>query len=279
MSTKIHNGYRFNSADLKKIMPMLHRLGRHYEDMLRIKVAIATAEIAVEVMDDHTLGRLKDDVDTSSSPYLFAYHLLDKRGRAIKCSEKRDPAADFGFDVTIIPRAKDSLILLYTEHDEFRACMSVVPGMEPFPYWNNTDRPDGMTARQWTARGQAWSDAMGKEGVPGRVGLSRSYFTHLPHFEPTFLDEVVKRVPSIDTRATRIAHDMHRDAYVAKHAKKLPMDSNGFLDSIIKWCGLARTPEGKAKIAKLSARIQKKLLPKITRQTLLETLALPTKAS
>ena len=29
-------------------------------------------------------------------------------------------------------------------------------GVEDYPYWNNTDEPDGVTRRQWTARGKTW---------------------------------------------------------------------------------------------------------------------------
>ena len=42
----------------------------------------------------------------------------------------------------------------------------------PFPYWNNTDRPDDMTQAQWNRRANIWEEALlGRSGVPKLEGL------------------------------------------------------------------------------------------------------------
>jgi len=36
--------------------------------------------------------------------------------------------------------------------------MKDIEGVEEFGYWDNTDRPDGMTQEEWDARGKLWDD-------------------------------------------------------------------------------------------------------------------------
>lgn len=43
---------------------------------------------------------------------------------------------------------------------------------EDYSYWNNTDRPSYLTARQWEARGNNWARAFGTAASP------RPYLTH-----------------------------------------------------------------------------------------------------
>ena len=46
-------------------------------------------------------------------------------------------------------------------------------GAVPFPYWNNTDRPDDMTQAQWNRRAKIWDEALlSRSGVPKLEGLS-----------------------------------------------------------------------------------------------------------
>lgn len=51
------------------------------------------------------------------------------------------------------------------------------PGVERFPYWNNSDPPEEMTQRQWDKRGDIWEEAM-DTGIPAKDGLLVS--TELP---------------------------------------------------------------------------------------------------
>jgi len=42
-----------------------------------------------------------------------------------------------------------------------------IGGVEDFRYWNNTDRPEGVSAEEWRVRGEVWE----KVWVPGRAAL------------------------------------------------------------------------------------------------------------
>lgn len=43
-------------------------------------------------------------------------------------------------------------VIPYGEWDGFK----VPKGVEEYGYWNNTDQPEGVTTRQWNARGKTW---------------------------------------------------------------------------------------------------------------------------
>lgn len=44
-------------------------------------------------------------------------------------------------------------------HPKYADCLELPSWAEEYAYWNNTDRPDNLTQRQWDARARTWNRA------------------------------------------------------------------------------------------------------------------------
>ena len=69
-----------------------------------------------------------------------------------------------------------------------------------YSYWNNSDRPDEVTARQWKARGQVWDRLFAESGIPSEVGLQHQILSdHFIPQAPTWPD-ISARLPGLEDR-------------------------------------------------------------------------------
>lgn len=111
-------------------------------------------------------------------PYGLGYILANQLYDIIEMLHATDcrtfTPLDFGYEVLLLPDGRKEtdrpLVLLFSERggDEYRQALKDAGVVVEFGYWNNTDRPDGVTAKQWEGRERAW----GGWHVPREAGLS-----------------------------------------------------------------------------------------------------------
>lgn len=99
----------------------------------------------------------------------MAWRLWMDRRAAMRKSGHRDPAVDTDFSLSFIPE-KDCLGLdlggdscvgiCYTEHAKWYERWLKQPRVARFSYWDNADKPKGVSKAEWSARGAAWDTAM-----------------------------------------------------------------------------------------------------------------------
>ena len=81
---------------------------------------------------------------------------------------------DFGYEVLLLPNGRGvsdrPLVLLFSERggEEYRKALVDANVAEEYGYWDNSDKPDGVTDAAWAERRRAWS----KLEVPRSDGLS-----------------------------------------------------------------------------------------------------------
>jgi hypothetical protein len=102
---------------------------------------------------------------------------LSSRAKDIAKTKTRDPDADVSCEACV---RRYGLALLYTENEEMRKAWESLefegePVVKPWPYWNNTDKPDDLTDEEWDRRGKDCDEALGGHGclAPAECGLSR----------------------------------------------------------------------------------------------------------
>lgn len=211
MSTKIHNGYRITGPDGSRPDPFVFatQLRAHLWPVYESAFTRALVLAAVTAVDaaEHA-GKPAPD-----GPIATAWLGLHDRQKKIDATRERDPEADFQCDVTFLADPDDPTgplyALLYTERPTYRATFERMPGVEPWPYWNNTDRPENLTDEEWQHRADTWDRVIGLTMAPITRGLSWKLLGLYDGCSPTKVrDRAVDFLPGRAHRARRLAADL-----------------------------------------------------------------------
>lgn len=214
MSTKIYNGYIIQTDDIKLIMRLLGEIGKRYDKVASKAVATLAARMITNVWDCMATGNEINPVikpESGTSIYFKVSQTIEERRRKIATTRRRDPLFDFEFEITIFPIASKTLAMLFCDNRTLTKILteplieSYPRLIEPYPYWDNTDRPDDVTDEEWRIREDDWDRAIGIE-VPGRAGLTRTYHTlYGPDFQ---IADILASLDPLDERAKRLAEEI-----------------------------------------------------------------------
>lgn len=208
MSTKIHDGYRL-PADTS-MFGLLRELRKSitptYEDLY------ATAVVRQATFDADDI--LRGDTNESgtvkvSSPLTAAVLTLDRAHHQIAKTGQRNPGLDLNFEVVVMCDPQDPgdlYAIIYTEQDAYRDAWNRIEGVEPFGYWNNTDRPDDITDDEWDSRRRTWNRVIPDLTAPSTIGWAWSLLGDMHQVDHDRLIELASdRIPTRPVRALRIA--------------------------------------------------------------------------
>lgn len=177
MSTKIYNGYRLAGGRSETMLVReLSEQARRLHRELSIKALAVLTPVVLEggSVEDLTSGLVTDEEIDEGSALRRAARVLDLAGKRSRERGMRiSPLLDRDVSVCFVADPEDSwhtLALLYTERREYQDLWESIEGVETWPYWNNTDRPDELSQEEWDARGAAWARAIGWK-APSEVGL------------------------------------------------------------------------------------------------------------
>ncbi len=217
MSTKIHNGYRITGPDGSRPDPFAFAtqlraaLWPVYETAFTRALVLA----AVTAIDDAEYAaahatEMPDPVP--GHPLADAWLHLHDMQKMIDDTQRRHPDADFQCDVTLLADPDDPTgplyALLYTERPIYQAMFESLPGVEPWPYWNNTDRPEKLTDEEWEHRGDTWDRVIGSD-APITRGLNWRLIGRYDGCDPTRVRaRAADFVPDRAHRARRLAADL-----------------------------------------------------------------------
>ncbi len=171
MSTKIHNG--------------LILRGAHLEDALRVLVRIRPEAVAIaQRLAGRRVARiisLKRDVAenfcelprrNSSYDMLNVHEVYREARLQVLGRQERNVDWDFTLDIALIPHQGDVMAIFYTERTRDYRPLLLSAGFRDFSYQNSTDDlPDGVSEREYAARGERWDAALPRRSTPASVGL------------------------------------------------------------------------------------------------------------
>lgn len=146
MSTKIYTAFRFPLTKLEKVL-------RRYDQLMKPVVDSYLFDL---------LGKIPiRDAEGPLSPYFLMNHLWDFLEKEIaKKGICDDPTTGvrvflFGNYAYVYPFSNN---LKIRDFDAYLSVAAVgVPGYEDYAYWNNSDRPEHISARAWNARKKIWN--------------------------------------------------------------------------------------------------------------------------
>lgn len=168
MSTKIYDAWRVPTTSFTELRRQVQLLRESALRLTQQKMKAYVLHQALEAFDT-ACARGQPDGTNYLAAMMDSVH---ERVTQLEKTRQRDSAVDFSLSLTFFPRSRDTLVMGFVERPELRALISAQPGWEDFSYWNNTDRPEHLSAAQWTARAKAWEQALGTSSIPAESGFS-----------------------------------------------------------------------------------------------------------
>lgn len=206
MSTKIYNGIKFNVKDIhdltEKTFAWRERISVLTEEA-KIKFL---ANIIYSALDGHQLGFLKSNQWKEGSVLRYAIDTYETRLKKTKEQySSRDPAVDMDFSFTVHPHGDEFYGIVFCERNEWNKEFMDLEWVEPFPYWDNTDPPEGISEEDWDERGCLW-DSLIPSGIPARHGFTAdcedtlSQSSYYLSGEQSLREAILANIPPKETR-------------------------------------------------------------------------------
>lgn len=219
MHDSIHDGYRITGG-----LPALAAFRRAFACEgralgLRL-LAGRMASIAAGVMDRAAAGLHPPcpAPEGGDTPYAYAYARLRRAHEGARQRAELHPLDDVDCAVVALPRGRDVLLAAYAARPEYQGLISGLPGVEPYSYWpcDVADRPAGVTAAAWAARGRAWASVLGEGNrAPGRNGFTFDLLgPYLPQMDPV---EVAAAMPSLEQRVKALRRTLAYVRWLERH--------------------------------------------------------------
>ena len=242
MSTKIYNGRKFKNKpkNLKEIRDIIFKFkekaieyyrDKYYKLLARDIVyifddALLTNKVSYEFpdsFDDKKKTSFSEQSDTRSIWGLVSESVDRKADLSNKSLERMNDYFQYEFScsVTILPCDEEVFVLLFTEESEIQDMFDAMEEIQEYPYWDNTDQPEGMTWEQWKDRGKEWDEAIGT-GVPSQNGFDitvlkevlyvKLYPRNEEDVERNPFTATLKHIPDFDERVKRLVRmSMYRE--------------------------------------------------------------------
>lgn len=207
MSTKIHNGYRLAAGT--SMFGLLRQIQAGVFPVYERLYSAAVTRQATFDADDNLLGRTSEAGTVKAvSPLSAAIFAMDRAHAQIAKTGHRNPRLDFNFQVTVMPDPQsiyEMYAVIFTEQAEYRKVWEDLFCVEPFGYWNNTDRPADVTEDAWAERQQIWDRVIPSFAAPSTLGWTWSLIGEM-HSVPKerLLELAHELIPSKTDRAYRI---------------------------------------------------------------------------
>jgi len=275
MSTKIYNGFRFTTMDFRKIHKYLMEFRLELEPLIQAKYSKFLA-IRCTTMHDRLVMGMHPGCDGEHEENAYKHGVLvqafcefEERIRRMRKTNQRDPIIDFEVSMAIIPIPMKMLGIIYTEQAEFQQLWFDKPFVKEYGYWNNTDKPDELTNRQWDRRRKDWDIALEHfGGIPSMNGFSidcTTKYTGRPD-----ADEILKLIPAHSKRAESVAKAKMFDDHIKKKFRgKKKLSFNVWLEEHRSYRRyMEDNANGQAALKRRIAAAKKALPRKISRKAL-----------
>lgn len=233
MSTKIINGFRFQSRDLVEIHDLVAAWRKTLASRHRADLAELIADMCVDIIDGNAMEPMRF---AGKSPYDEARSEIRTRQKEILGSGSRDPQVDFDFEVSILPHEGSVYGMVFSERQKWIDLWMDQDGLEDYSYWNNTDRPDDVTDAEWECRGKTWDAILlaNPAGTPGMAGFTAQC---ADRFNKPEVAEIMRSIPTFESRVARQARNSAVGRVYARmeEEEREPANPFGTLMKIERW--------------------------------------------
>lgn len=207
MSTKIYNGYRIKAKNFEEVWSMLNGkrediLALYNQKIIKEKLNVCLRILFINLLNKNPTQQL----DVS------ALHLAHPDEKDPE-TEKVEP-----LEILIYPQKIRGHFLcnIWSNDNIAQSIQTWCPQIESYGYWDNTDRPDEITARAWRQRRDDW-----KKAVPGYsfnvCGLKMEFLVDylIPSLNFIYKDEIIKTLNTLGLPHIQQCIDYYKRDYIA----------------------------------------------------------------
>lgn len=160
MSTKIYNGCRFTTIDLTLLLRRFKALQFEAEAIQLKHITKILSGQMVRKMDMITVGQVPP-LDQSTRAFFGSLKSeMSTEMHKSKHSASNNYPYDLDFSVSIIPLRGKVLGIPYYRLEGHKKLWESLNWVKEYGYWNNSDRPDNLTAADWRKRKSDWDKAL-----------------------------------------------------------------------------------------------------------------------
>lgn len=175
MSTTIYNAVRFASGmNLTQVVQWCAQQRPAIQKAICDKQIQRLLYASVNAYDAAALAALgwahpsKEFGETASALGMGYRRIRDQNDEDIRSNRRSDSA-----EIILFPHGRYVYGIVYmNEAQKFIDSHMSSGVMQDYSYWNNSDEPDGVSARQWNRRKQVWDEIFKDSSVPAEVGVS-----------------------------------------------------------------------------------------------------------
>lgn len=267
MSTKIYNGYQINkNMSAFSLMNLMTKLSKdcqeicndlyHTEIAKFISLCLDTKLIFGEEEMNYNVYFKYDYTPSefADSLYFYIKELIEQHSTS---NERFQSTFDFKCSVKLMPIKNKTLFLLYTEKEEYQKIFGYIettddyldiehpsekyPQISPYPYYNNTDKPDNISDEDWDIRRDEWNKALRQDENGFKFDLIK-----IPYMYNTdILSEKINEM--YEERIEQLAVNKVKDIFM-KNNKHLIKNNNSRLDYINAFSKYSKTQAYKSEL-------------------------------
>lgn len=204
MSTKIYDGQRIDKP-IGAVYPLALAAVTAMRGLQQDLFNQLVATTAAHLLDRVDLGLRIPDEPMAHWAESLPNATAGRVARSLWAGKRKEAVSDLDFSLCLFPQGRHTLAILYAGDKRLRTPWDTTPGVRAWGYWNNTDREDGVTAREWQARRRAWDRALPGAGVPAHTALTMTGDPQVDHY-PANVD-VAQAMPPLTERARSLAVD------------------------------------------------------------------------
>jgi hypothetical protein len=214
MSTKIYEGFQVSDLDYRQLHEEFVSLGEDARSQAEREFVGWFARTLVE-NNDHEAWRTRLGMQSDGpTTYFQVMELYRERVKKIRAEMRRDPEVDWEFTVSFAPTDDGRWLgIPFCEKSSLIDLLKSRAWYGEYAYWNNTDRPDGVTEEEWESRRSEWDRVLGS-GIPARHMASFQFVCDMD-LGAARLDDIVSSAPGDDERVQKVIEEASRHKYVS----------------------------------------------------------------
>lgn len=282
MSIKIYHGYRLPSMPAYKLAEFFETFRKRADAERKRRLSEVIFDELVRIYDSHTLGILTSsdyffkDIDrpgkNSLAMLMMDYGFAQQKRRTAK--DSNNPDFDFDLTIMVYPMRGQTLCIVFSNYEFYETMFANTRNVSFYGYWNNSDKPDGTTNKDWKRRGRDWDRA-----ISGFSYNASGFIFELVSVSGIECSEEIKvlaakKAISFEKRIERASKFFAHQLYAA-HAGGMPAEASGwntYIDGFNAWY---QSDEGQTSLESIRPRIIEGLNPDVGIHSFWEEIDVP----
>lgn len=279
MSTKIYNGYKIKNMKFSELNDFCMNIRQKIHEEAHKIVLKQIARECAEIVDNIFTKRFNQIPANYREKTEYSVYYA---ARSISL-ERIEKNKTFTCSFVLYPHGRNILCTFHSRNENFESIFSSTEGVEEYGYWNNTDKPENISEKQWRKRQKDWDKVFtrnplkGCEYIPSLTGLMcdiiNSDILYLFYSLGTKddLKLIIENMPDFNKRLEALAHDMALGDLVQEELGPdiNTITSRDFVNVFYKATdNIRNTEKGKSLVEKYKQEVREKIPEKITEEHL-----------